>query len=578
MAESKALWGLLRQAADPAVADALEAAVETAPDRTLCRINPLAFAASHELGEEPVISTLVHSARLGLFDMAWNVLCPGCGGVLETSAALKTLNRTEYACALCAADYSPTLDELVEVTFTVHQQIRRIAAHDPHTLSLPEYMRQIFWGSGIEFPDDLQGAMDKITLDVMELGPGEKAAMSLTMPAEFGIIFDPVTHTAVFLDVAGEPTTERRGLSVVLSEAAAHSATHRLRPGPIRIAVENKSGRRTIPGLWIHNAEMTALMNRRRPFLTATRVLSNQTFRDLYRNATLDPEQRFRITNLTILFTDLMGSTALYDRVGDLAAFDLVRHHFSALLTAVAAEGGAVVKTIGDAVMATFPAPDRAIRAAMQMREEMRKINGTRGNQDLALNIGLHEGPCLAVTLNDRQDYFGQTVNIASRIQGLADPTAILATQPIVDNAEVARLVSEGGYKTSSRQMSLRGSSAKPSRSTRFVSGSRRPRRREGNRETLEFLASNVPMIAASVAFYGFGAALVMIQVLKQCGDHVSRDNIMRQALNLKDFVTPDSLPGASINTSPTNYLPRQLQLARFNGESWELFGELMTD
>jgi class 3 adenylate cyclase len=93
----------------------------------------------------------------------------------------------------------------------------------------------------------------------------------------------------------------------------------------------------------------------------------------------------------------------------------------------------------------------------MQMREEMRKINDTRGNQDLALNIGLHEGPCLAVTLKDRQDYFGQTVNIASRVQGLADPTAILATQPIVENAEVARLVSEASYKTSSRQMSLRG-------------------------------------------------------------------------------------------------------------------------
>jgi class 3 adenylate cyclase len=91
----------------------------------------------------------------------------------------------------------------------------------------------------------------------------------------------------------------------------------------------------------------------------------------------------------------------------------------------------------------SFPASDRAIRAAMQMREEMRKINGTRGNQDRALNIGLHEGPCLAVTLNDRQDYFGQTVNIASRVQGPADPTAILATQPIVENAEVARLVQD---------------------------------------------------------------------------------------------------------------------------------------
>ena len=146
MAEASALWELLRRAADPAVGDVLKTTVETEPDRALSRINPLAFAAKHQLGEELVISTLVHAARIGLFDMAWNVLCPGCGGVLETGAALKTLNRTEYVCALCAADYSPTLDELVEVTFTVNPKIRRIAAHDPDTLSLPEYMRQIFWG------------------------------------------------------------------------------------------------------------------------------------------------------------------------------------------------------------------------------------------------------------------------------------------------------------------------------------------------------------------------------------------------------------------------------------------------
>src|SRR5208283_791243 len=67
----------------------------------------------------------------------------------------------------------------------------------------------------------------------------------------------------------------------------------------------------------------------------------------------------FKITSLTILFTDLRGSPALYDRVGDLAAFDLVRGRFGELLAAVVAEGGAVVKTIGDAVTATFPTPDR---------------------------------------------------------------------------------------------------------------------------------------------------------------------------------------------------------------------------
>ena len=87
MAEASALWELLRQAADPAVGDVLKTTVETEPDRALSRINPLAFAAKHQLGEELVISTLVHAARIGLFDMAWNVLCPGCGGARNRGRA-----------------------------------------------------------------------------------------------------------------------------------------------------------------------------------------------------------------------------------------------------------------------------------------------------------------------------------------------------------------------------------------------------------------------------------------------------------------------------------------------------------
>ena len=116
-----------------------------------------------------------------------------------------------------------------------------------------------------------------------------------------------------------------------------------------------------------------------------------------------------------------------------------------------------MVKTIGDAVMATFPAPDRAIRAAMAMREAMRRINRERGSEDLALNIGLHSGPCLAVTLDDRQDYFGMAVNVASRVQGLAQPDAILATRSVVESAEVARLVQSAGYRATSKTLSLRG-------------------------------------------------------------------------------------------------------------------------
>ena len=122
----------------------------------------MSFAASmpsrsppeHELDEEDVIAAFLHGARLGIFDMSWNILCPACGGVLDSGATLKTVNQAEYRCVLCAAGYEPTLDEIVEVTFTISPRVRRIAAHDPATLPWIEYYRQMFWSSGVDLPDD----------------------------------------------------------------------------------------------------------------------------------------------------------------------------------------------------------------------------------------------------------------------------------------------------------------------------------------------------------------------------------------------------------------------------------------
>ena len=129
--------------------------------------------------------------------------------------------------------------------------------------------------------------------------------------------------------------------------------------------MENRTDGRVLPTVFMADDPLHDFMKRRRPFLTAKRLLSNQTFRDIYRTDTLDVDQRLKITSLTFLFTDLRGSTELYERVGDLVAFDLVRTHFNVLNSIVAAEAGAVVKTIGDAVMATFPTPDRAVAAAI---------------------------------------------------------------------------------------------------------------------------------------------------------------------------------------------------------------------
>jgi len=457
MSETEALFDVLRHSADPKAAQAIERLVADGSDRSLCRLNVLDFAKTSGLDEEHAITAFLHAARLGIFDMSWNMLCPGCGGVLEAGTTLKSIKRDEYACALCAAGYEPTLDEMVEVVFTVSPRVREIAAHDPDSLPYIEYSRQLFWGTGIDLPDDLEARFEEFSVEAIELPPGEKALLSIQLPAEFCIVFDPVTHATQFIDVKGEPTRERQMLNVVFNKEIAPTTTIVMRPGPLRLTLENKTDRRLLPGVWIANHALHEMMGKRKPFLTAKRLLTNQTFRDIYRTDTMDVDQRLKITSLTFLFTDLKGSTQLYERVGDLAAYDLVRHHFRVVNDIVGSEAGAVVKTIGDAVMATFQTPDHALSAALRMREAMQKINAERGNEDLLLKIGIHEGPCLAVTLNDRQDYFGQTVNMAARVQSLASSRSIFATSSIVEDAQSSKILQSSGLQPVQQRATLRG-------------------------------------------------------------------------------------------------------------------------
>src|SRR5437660_6468636 len=117
--QTERLFSDLRQSAKPKPVSAIEKLIKDGPDRELCRINALAFAAKYKLDEENVIAAFLHASRLGIFELSWNILCPGCGGVLDTGDTLKTIDQAAYNCALCAAGYEPTLDEMVEVTFTV---------------------------------------------------------------------------------------------------------------------------------------------------------------------------------------------------------------------------------------------------------------------------------------------------------------------------------------------------------------------------------------------------------------------------------------------------------------------------
>jgi class 3 adenylate cyclase len=457
MSETETLFAALRQSSDEAIVGMLERMVRHAPDHALNKINALDLARTEGMDEDRVIATLLNAVGLGMFEMTWNVICPSCAGVLSANKSLKTVNSAQYNCAFCAAGYETTLDNLVEVTFMVSPRVRKIAAHNPDELPAAEYYRQIFWSSAIDLPADVERLLDEVTLEIVDLPAGERAILSLQVPQGTLIVFDPVTHAAQFLDVSGEETSERQNLSVSFNKLQVPVDTVSLRPGPLRLALDNRTDSRVLPAVWVANPALDDLLKRRKSVLTATRLLTNQTFRDIYRTDTLAIGQRLKILSLTFLFSDLKDSTGLYERVGDLTAFDLVNEHFRLLQEIIASERGAIVKTIGDAVMATFETPDRAIAAAIRMREAMSDLGAERQHQSLSLKMGIHEGSCLAVTLNGQQDYFGQTVNVASRIQGLAESRSIVVTESVVENARTRALLKTSGIEPTPRRVALSG-------------------------------------------------------------------------------------------------------------------------
>src|SRR2546422_493178 len=367
MSDVQAQFSVLKQTADPAVADAILHLIEKGRDHELNRVNVLDFSKRNGLDEERVISGFLHASRLGLFDLTWNVLCPGCGGVLDAHSTLKSLRHDDYHCGLCACGYEASVDVQVE------------------------------------------------------------------------------------------PTRERQQLSLMYNRIQAPTGTMTMRPGPLRLSLDNQAGVRVLPSVFIAAEALHHLIGKRKPFLTAKRMLSNQTFRDVFKADNLNIDQRLKITSLTFLFTDLKGSTALYERVGDLAAFDLVRAHFHALLEIISSEKGAVVKTIGDAVMATFIRPENAIVAGLRMRAAMDALNAKRGTRDLVVKIGIHEGPCLAVMLNERQDYLCQTVYIAARVQSLSTSQEIHITGPVIDAPAVAAILKREAITPIQKQAALRG-------------------------------------------------------------------------------------------------------------------------
>jgi class 3 adenylate cyclase len=431
----------------PRVISKFETLIRSGDDLSLYRINPLAFSRDRAIAEAESIDLFLHATRAGLFTMSWDVVCPQSGMVLDSFGALRTL-KTHYTCGLCDVSGDTDLDDFIEVTFTVAPELRRLPFHDPQLLSVEDFHWKLRFlndgrlpGQQIKFLDVLKGFVRGLTF----LPPVATTTLhaELSSGALAGVNIQ--TQAALALPVVGEPAATSTLLRVKYDGQRFSSSLATLPPGPVVIEVENTGSARG--SLLLINWPPEILAQTVKPplefdpYMSGGMLLARQTFRRLFRSERVDETEGLGIRQVTLLFTDLKGSTAMYERLGDLNAYALVREHFALLGAAVQRHSGAIVKTIGDAVMAVFSRPTDAVLASLDILAQIERYNAEHGKPSFILKIGAHCGPSIAVTLNENLDYFGQTVNVAARVQALADAGEICISEALYSAPNVSDLL-----------------------------------------------------------------------------------------------------------------------------------------
>ncbi|HXE23340.1 MAG TPA: DUF5939 domain-containing protein [Roseiarcus sp.] len=441
----------------PRVVSRLETLIRSGPDEAVFRINPIRFASERGIAESEAIDLFLHATLAGLVEMDWLLYCPACADVVANFRSLRRVHN-HFHCHLCHTDYEATLDDYIAVTFTVQPSVRRIRFHDPESLPLDEYVFT-YRGTLDGVTEDGTPFMEMIRSGVRGLarvppGRSERLAFDAAPGMLLGTVIDSDASFAV--TVVGEQSAEAQAMRFAIRANALEPNGGSMTPGPVVIEALNETDDTAIFGvLQVPAGAKPHGAPAFRPFLSGKRLLMTQSFRDNFRSEVIRAAEGIAVRDVTLLFTDLKGSTALYDRIGDLNAYMQVQRHFERLLDVTIRRNGAVNKTIGDAVMAAFPTPVDAVAAALDMREAAEELNRDRPHRDFILKIGIHRGAAIAVTLNDRLDYFGQTVNIASRVQNLARGDEVCLTEDVRNATGVEEALAP--YAAHSAQAELRG-------------------------------------------------------------------------------------------------------------------------
>lgn len=384
--------------------DALVDWLRTGDDPDLHRIQIRERARAWNLPEQDLLRVALHATRAGLLTLSWDTVCPHCRGVRDENPTLSQL-AAHSRCDACRVAFATDTPESVEVTFRVHSSIRDV-------------------------PDQVYCSAEPARKDHIRVQhtvpPGGHVALRPELaPGRYRVWRD--RDGGWYLDVGddGDDTVAWAPHPAGTAIAAARRATLEL----VNDATE-PAAFRIERATWSDDA------------LRAGQLLSLQEFRDLFSEDYIAADVRLGVGEQTLLFTDVVGSTAFYASRGDPAAFVEIKRHFDEVFAIVAANRGAVVKTIGDAVMASFVSPLDAVRAARQIHDA---FPPGRTDTPIRLRISLNTGPCIAVRLNANADFFGGTVNVAAKLQALAEGYQIAMSEATYRSPSVAGYLAEQG-------------------------------------------------------------------------------------------------------------------------------------
>lgn len=384
---------------DPRVLTMVLELIRSGPDADLVRMRPFELADTHGLDPRATLRALLHAVTVGLVELRWALVCPSCRTANDQVGTLAEIGDAGH-CQLCDISYGIELDRAVEATFRPHPSVREVRD------------RMFCIGGPWRTPHVIVQANLEAN--------GKRALEAPSEPGRYRIFGrgGAIGSLEVEASAPAEVDAKLGDDSVTPSEA-------RVAPGGI-VRVENTTGEAL--HVKIERLGYASLA------ATAHIVTTLTEFRRLFSKELLKPSTPLKVGHCAILFSDLTGSTALYTKAGDAAAFRLVDDHFDVLKKAIDDAGGTVVKTMGDAVMAAFIEPQACTRAAIACLRGFETFQKTHPNgAETGLKLGLFAGPCYVVTANESIDYFGQTVNCAARVQHLADSGEIVLEEEIFD-------------------------------------------------------------------------------------------------------------------------------------------------